>query len=136
MTRINCIPVQELTDQHLIAEYRELPMVGAALNRSRKSKNGVKYIKSNDYILNAGHVTFFYNKGKYLERRYSELITEMSKRGFNANLERSNNLHHFDYNEMNEWYPNYKDMQINRDRIDIRIAAKPEWYRFYGKPIC
>lgn len=27
MTRINVIPVSELSDQHLIAEYRELPRV-------------------------------------------------------------------------------------------------------------
>ena len=25
MTRINCIPVQELSAPHLVAEYRELP---------------------------------------------------------------------------------------------------------------
>ena len=25
MTRINCVPVEELTDKHLGAEYRELP---------------------------------------------------------------------------------------------------------------
>ena len=27
MTRINLIPVKELSDQHLIAEYREIPRV-------------------------------------------------------------------------------------------------------------
>ena len=27
MTRINVVPVKELSDQHLIAEYRELPRV-------------------------------------------------------------------------------------------------------------
>ena len=25
MTRINCVPVTELHDRHLVAEYRELP---------------------------------------------------------------------------------------------------------------
>ena len=29
MTRINCIPVEELSTPHLIAEYRELPRVFA-----------------------------------------------------------------------------------------------------------
>ena len=41
MTRINIINVSELTDQHLIAEYREITMVPAALNRTINSRNGL-----------------------------------------------------------------------------------------------
>ena len=41
MTRINIVPVEELMDQHLIAEYRESTMVPAALNRTLKSKKGL-----------------------------------------------------------------------------------------------
>ena len=37
MTTINIIPVSELTDQHLIAEYREITMVPAALTRTLNS---------------------------------------------------------------------------------------------------
>ena len=44
MTRINIIPTQELADQHLVAEYRELFMVGSALQRTLKSKNCDKMI--------------------------------------------------------------------------------------------
>ena len=39
MTRINIISPSELTDQHLVAEYREIFMVGSSLQRSLKSKN-------------------------------------------------------------------------------------------------
>ena len=71
MTRINIIPVQELFDQHLIAEYREITMVPAALNRTLKSKGGLDLSKiSSNYTLNKGHVYFFYDKGKYLYKRY------------------------------------------------------------------
>ena len=64
MTRINIIPVQELFDQHLIAEYREITMVPAALNRTINSKAGLKVSKINKpFTLNKGHVYFFYNKG-------------------------------------------------------------------------
>ena len=53
MTRINIIPVQELYDQHLIAEYREITMVPAALKRTLKSKAGLNYSKiPNNYTLN------------------------------------------------------------------------------------
>ena len=34
------------------------------------------------------NVYFFYNKGKYLYKRYQELITEMKHRGFNPDSNR------------------------------------------------
>ena len=75
MTRVNIIPVEELHDQHLIAEYRELTMVPAALNRTLKSKKGLDKTKiPENYTLNQGHVYFFYNKGKYLDKRYSQIV--------------------------------------------------------------
>ena len=48
MTRINIIPPSELTDQHLIAEYREIFMVPASLRRTLKSKVGFKKNKINN----------------------------------------------------------------------------------------
>ena len=73
MTRINIIPVEELFDQHLIAEYREITMVPAALKRTLKSKKGLDVSRINSkYTLNKGHVYFFYNKGKYLNKRYKK----------------------------------------------------------------
>ena len=39
MTRINIVPTEELSDQHLVAEYREIFMVGSALARTLKSPN-------------------------------------------------------------------------------------------------
>ena len=115
MTRINIVPVQELFDQHLIAEYREITMVPAALNRTLKSKKGFneKYINKT-YTLNKGHVYFFYNKGKYLYKRYQSIIQEMHRRGFNPNLDRrfpkeifiKNNLYH-------DWKPSIEDLSRN-----------------------
>jgi len=39
LTRINIVEPSELTDQHLVAEYREIFMVGSSLQRSLKSKS-------------------------------------------------------------------------------------------------
>ncbi len=39
MTRINLVQPDELSNQHLVAEYREIFMVGSALQRSLKSPN-------------------------------------------------------------------------------------------------
>ena len=87
MTRINIVDPIELTDQHLVAEYREIFMVGSALQRSLKSKNWNPNSIPKQYTLNKGHVKFFYNKGKYLSKRYDELRTEM-KSGFTKSVSR------------------------------------------------
>ena len=42
MTRINIINPSELTDQHLIAEYREMIMVPSSLKRTLASKVGYR----------------------------------------------------------------------------------------------
>ena len=82
MTRINLVPPEELSDQHLIAEYREIFMVGSSLHRSLRSPNWEKTKKSipKQFTLNKSHVKFFYDKGKYLSERYDELIKEMKRR--------------------------------------------------------
>jgi deoxyribonuclease (pyrimidine dimer) len=69
MIRINIIPVAELMDQHLIAEYREITMVPVSFTRTLSSKTGLDYRKiPKSYILNKGHVYFFYDKGFYLSQ--------------------------------------------------------------------
>ena len=114
MTRINIIEPNELTDQHLIAEFREIFMVGGSLNRT----------------LNSGHVYFFYNKGKYLHRRYQELITEMKRRGFKPDNTRVFPTSVFKDNGLyNDWTPNIEDYKIIRERIQQNIDMKPNWYR-------
>ena len=131
MTRINIVPPSELTDQHLIAEYREITMVPAALKRTLGSKSGLRKNKiSTHYTLNAGHVYFFYNKGKYLHKRYSQLIEEMHRRGFNPDPNRTFPVEIFKDNGLYEdWIPTIEDYKIIRERIRQKIAMKPEWYR-------
>ena len=131
MTRINIVEPSELTDQHLIAEYREIFMVGGSLNRTLNSKVGYRESKvPKRYTLNSGHVYFFYNKGKYLHNRYKELIDEMKKRGFNPDKSRVFPTKVFKDNGLyNDWMPNIEDYKIIRQRIEERISAKPNWYR-------
>ena len=131
MTRINIISPSELTDQHLIAEYREIFMVAGSLKRTLISKNG--YLQSKvpkEYTLNSGHVYFFYNKGKYLNKRYNLIIKEMKLRGFNPDMERKFPKDIFINNNLyNDWSPNQNDIKIIRQRISEKIALKPNWYR-------
>ena len=131
MTRINIIPVKELFDQHLIAEYREITMVPAALNRTINSKNGLKLSKiNNTFTLNKGHVYFFYNKGKYLHKRYKEIEKEMKARGFQPNPNRKFPKNIFIENNLyNDWQPSVEDYKIIRERIKSKIKARPLWYK-------
>ncbi len=131
MTRINLIEASKLTDQHLIAEYREIFMVGGSLKRTLVSKSGYQKSKvPKQYTLNTGHVYFFYNKGKYLDKRYQELIEEMKKRGFNPDKTRIFPKDVFVKNDLyNDWTPNPEDYKLIRQRIEEKIAMKPNWYR-------
>jgi deoxyribonuclease (pyrimidine dimer) len=130
MTRINIIPVSELTDQHLIAEYREITMIPAALTRTLNSKSGFIKKKIPDrFTLNTGHVYFFYDKGLYLYNRYDNIVEEMILRGFNPDLKRIFPKDIFPFELFNDWIPTIKEQEIVRSRIKEKIAMKPNWYR-------
>lgn len=69
MTRINAgVHPNTLHRLHLIAEYRELPMVAASLRRSLRTKTTDEILKSipEKFTLGRGHVLFFYDKMRYL----------------------------------------------------------------------
>jgi deoxyribonuclease (pyrimidine dimer) len=131
MTRINLVNPSELTDQHLIAEYREIFMVGGSLKRTLASKSGYREERvPKKYTLNTGHVYFFYNKGAYLHSRYRELIEEMRRRGFEPDPTRVFPTKVFVDNGLyNDWMPSLEDYKIIRQRIKEKIAMKPQWYR-------
>jgi deoxyribonuclease (pyrimidine dimer) len=107
MTRINIVPVEELMDQHLIAEYREITMVPASLARTLSSKKGLQYKKiRKSYTRNKGHVYFFYDKGFYLSKRYKLLVGELKKRGFKPDSNRKFPITIFKHNDLyNDWTP-------------------------------
>lgn len=130
MTRINIIPASELTDQHLIAEYREITMVPGSLKRTLNSKAGFRKERvSSKYTLNSGHVYFFYDKGLYLNRRYKELVQEMRERGFNPDPDRKFPKEVFPKELYNDWMPSLDEQKIVRQRIEEKIKMKPNWYR-------
>ncbi len=127
--RINCIPVEHLTDQHLRAEWVEMLMLPAFMKRSLKAKGRLEIDESIDYKLNTGHARFFYNKLKYVENRYKEIESEMKRRYFKANP--SLDLSMFPKELFNDWTPTKKDIIVNTNRILTRIKEKPQWYTFF-----
>ena len=119
MTRINCIPVEELTNKHLVAEYRELPRV---FNLARMPHTNEQFPQ--EYTLGKGHVKFFYDKLGYCYTRQHQLYNEMKRRGYkpNYNPELLYLEHWFHKIKLwNEWTPTELDQHINRQRIQERL---------------
>lgn len=125
MTRINVVPVDELIDGFLQAEFFELPRVFVL---ARKHFDAGKTPDQLDipttYRMGEGHMKFFYNKMMYLATRHYQLGIEL----LNRNIEPVQDpatvgcllppLIH------KEWWgnfaPNMQDIQINRDRLQYR----------------
>ena len=136
MTRINLIPVEDLADQHLAAERREIKMVPAALRRSLKTRK-IGDILANispKYTLNAGHVKFFYPRMKFLTERYKLLTAELLARKYNL-TDQSDEFTQFTIGIPNEfkqqsWQPNKAEIAVNIERILLRISEKPDWYKY------
>ena len=61
MTRINLVPPEELYDQHIIAEYREIRSLTRGLLRCFNGKKGIPKSRiPKKFTLNTGHVLFFF----------------------------------------------------------------------------
>lgn len=137
MTRINVIDVFDLTDQHVMAEYRELPMIIGSLKRTLNSKHGVKYSRiPNQYTLNKGHVCFFYNKKQFLINRYQQLIDSLVDRKYQIKPNQRNvDWSVFDRVHCIQWTPTNDDKKLNFSRIKQRLLTKTQWYRYYSNSI-
>lgn len=136
MTRINLVPPEELMDQHLIAEYREIRLLTENLRRSFASKNGMDRSRiPPQFTLMSGHILWFKDKGQYIENRYQQLIDEMRKRGFTPTF-LSIDTSVWPEGWFNDWKPAKRDLDIVRARIKQKISLKPHWYRYYGRKNC
>lgn len=135
MTRINsAISPKSLTDQHLLAELRELPRIfTAVLNRVRSNKS-FNDIPSK-FTLGNGHVKFFYDKCKFLDERHKSLRQEY--------FERYNKDYNFDYlrisdipdNLFRDYNPTPEEKKLLIERISTRILNSNQIPRYYGKAI-
>jgi deoxyribonuclease (pyrimidine dimer) len=122
MTRINVIPVSELTTKHLVAEYREITRLPNNLKKSlsRKVPFSLDEIPK-EYTMGTGHVKFFYNKMKYLQSRFEDLVREMKLRGYNPTYTDSSIFIPENSTFYNDYIPTEKAKEINRERISLRL---------------
>ena len=138
MTRINlAIPVENLTDEHLRAEHREIKRICHNF-AVRYSNNSMKNLPNN-FCLGTGHVLFFINKPTLTLNRYLSLYKECIKRNFNVQNYSDNwNIYngHFDYSKEPKFEVNDNHIQMIVERIVSNInTGKQQNYHYYGERI-
>jgi hypothetical protein len=130
MTRINTIAPALLTDQHLLAEYRELPRI-FALARAAIARGIV--IGPDRYTLGRGHVLFFYSRTDWLSTRQAAIIAELLDRGYH--------LAHTQAPDpvpgcgVSGWTPDAADVALNLARLRDRLHAARRPYTHRGAPV-
>jgi deoxyribonuclease (pyrimidine dimer) len=131
MTRINLVPVEELSDQHLIAEYHELPRIV----KQKISIDGAP----KEYRLGKGHMKWARLHLLFTLSRYRGLCYEMEHRGFTVNHKAGYlDALALDSEFVNEYLwlnysPSEIDVKLSRDRLVEKIKQKPSWYKWTNR---
>lgn len=128
MTRINLIAPQKLSDQHLLAEHREIKRIPNVILSGNYSFKG----QPNEFTLWAGHVKFFYDKVGFLLKRYIELYNECIKRGFNVTNYSTTFLAIVlkNWELYNYYIPTPEAIALSEERIQEKLKAKPNFYKW------
>ena len=128
MTRINSgIRVKSLTDEHLLAEHREIKRIPSVY---KKVCSGIP----KKFCLGTGHVKFFVDKQKYLLERYKEIREELIIRGYKID-DYSTNWKDVSEDCFNDYVPK-EDSKIIAERIIERINSSPKsYFRYYKQKI-
>ena len=93
MTRVNPgIDPGELSDAHLLAEWREIPRVIGLAARALE-REGLPLRVPAAFTLGTGHVRFFYPRTRYIARRHAALTEELLRRGYQLRDTRPLNDH-------------------------------------------
>lgn len=132
MTRINsAINVRSLTDEHLLAEHREIKRLPKYTLKSIHSKDNFLNIPK-EFCLGSGHISFFLNKHSFIFDRYKQIKDECIKRGFEITNYEEN------WNELNSlrcwdtYTPTLEEkaLLINRIKERINNSSKNEFHYF------
>lgn len=125
MTRVNLIPPSELNVKHLVAEYREITRLPSNLSKSLTRNKPFSFNEiPTVYVLGTGHVKFFYNKMKFLEKRFESLVAEMLNRGYNPTYRDSSIFKNCPIEFYNDYVPTEEAITLNKLRIKERTKTK------------
>ena len=133
MTRINLLSPSELADQHLVAEWRELPRIFGLVKKKLDEQKPILVWKK--YTMGTGHVRFFYDKLLFLQKRHQALVKESQKRGFKLSKTEKISLHVFPKVYCQDFRPSKADLAISQQRIQEKLKGKSDFYTFYGEKV-
>lgn len=136
MTRINsAISVRCLTDEHLLAEHREIKRLPYCFERAVKSGSIGKI--PDKFALGSGHVLFFLDKFGFVRNRYVEIYEECKRRKFNVEDYSENFERLFvDANEqfLKDYEPTEEEKIMLIERIIERIlGSSKKSFHYYGR---
>ena len=138
MTRINVVPVEELMDQHILAEYFELPRIFVlARNHYEKGRHPAELDIPDTYRLGSGHMKFFYDKMMYLCTRFYRLGIVGSQRNLDIKVDPAIPedflLPPMIISELwKDYVPTEEALLENRKRLADKIAMYPHYYTYEG----
>jgi len=125
MTRINVVPVETLTDKHLLAEYKEITRPFNKVIKRIENGTYKDAVIPPKYCLGKGHETFFFDKLGWLYQHYNDLHTELDTRGVNLNIDNFIdicdtflNIAHLEV--WGDYTPTPEDMYLNMARLAKR----------------
>lgn len=122
-----------LADQHLIAEYRELPMVIGSLEYWNWD---IKSDIPDVFNLGPGHMNFLKNKLGYLKRRHEAVKVECRRRGFYCET-LSIRLWECKPYLCNDWNPTIEDSAKIRKRVIEKLLHRfelsPKFWKYQRK---
>ncbi len=131
MTRINAgIPVESLTDQHLVAEIKEINQLAGSFRKSIENKTPIERANllsglPETFRLGKGHVKFFYDKPKFLEERFDKVKEEGLRRGFEIVTVFQNEWAKLKFSWPNYNYsPTSDAIRLLKERISSRLAEQ------------
>lgn len=126
MTRVDVVPVEWLSNKHLLSNHREIKRIPNLILKGRYNLNSIP----THYTMGKGHVAFFYDKLKWLLDRYISLYNECLRRGFNV-------ICYFDvfykacllHPELtNNYNATSKDIMVNIERLTFKyFSQKHNW---------
>ena len=130
MIKINVISVEYLSDQWLLAEYRELPRV----IKQNISINDAP----TEYCLGRGHVKWAKKHSRWLMRRYLDITWELQFRGFNTKYPfyKLYEKYETEYytKECDNFYKVSKhDIEINQTRLIEKYKLNPSFYKWTNR---
>lgn len=131
MTRVNVVPVDELTNEHAFGEYKEiLRPINKVKKALAKYPNKGAFYKAyagkipSDYTMGTGHESFFFDKLMYIAQRYQQLCAWREARGYKyTKLSTEEILDGLPDFVINDYTPTKNALLLNRERIQLRLSG-------------